>query len=64
MRAKTKLLGDPENVQNSIGPVVDRAQFDRIMSIIGTAQQEKQGTLVLGGKISGEKACGHRFHLR
>ncbi|KAH6723464.1 aldehyde dehydrogenase domain-containing protein [Leptodontidium sp. MPI-SDFR-AT-0119] len=45
MRAKTKLLGDPENVQNSIGPVVDRAQFDRIMSIIGTAQQEKQGTL-------------------
>ena len=50
---KKKAIGDPEKKGTEIGPVVDRAQFDRIMGIIETAKSEKQGTLHCGGKQIG-----------
>jgi acyl-CoA reductase-like NAD-dependent aldehyde dehydrogenase len=53
--AKTKLIGHPENPGSEIGPVVDRAQFDRIIGIIDSARAEDQGTLLMGGKRIGEK---------
>ncbi|KAH6682825.1 aldehyde dehydrogenase domain-containing protein [Halenospora varia] len=55
MLEKTKMLGDPEKNETSIGPVVDKAQFDRIINIINAAQTENQGTLLMGGKASGTK---------
>lgn len=55
MGAKTGLLGDPENEQTAIGPVVDKAQFDRVMGIIDTAKAERQGTLLMGGKTKGNQ---------
>ena len=64
MKAKTKQLGDPEVSHTSIGPVVDKAQFDRVMKIIDTAQEEKQGTLIMGGKVSGTKVLSHYFDGR
>ncbi|KAH8782710.1 aldehyde dehydrogenase domain-containing protein [Diaporthe sp. PMI_573] len=50
---KKKTIGDPEKKGTEIGPVVDKAQFDRIMGIIKTAKSEKQGTLHCGGKQIG-----------
>ncbi|EMR71729.1 hypothetical protein MGN70_000936 [Eutypa lata] len=53
LEAKRKVLGDPENERNEIGPVVDKAQYERILGIISTAKQEKQGTLLSGGSSLG-----------
>ncbi|RDW76941.1 putative retinal dehydrogenase 1 [Coleophoma cylindrospora] len=50
MREKSKELGNPEEEGTSIGPVVDKAQYDRILGILETALLEKQGTLLTGGK--------------
>jgi aldehyde dehydrogenase (NAD+) len=55
MRAKTKELGDPEDNGTSIGPVVDKAQYDRIIGTVDTARLEKQGTLLMGGKKGSSK---------
>lgn len=55
MGEKTKRLGNPENTETVIGPVVDKAQFDRVINIIDTAKTENQGTLLMGGKASGTK---------
>lgn len=52
---RKKTIGDPEKKDTQIGPVVDKAQFDRIMGIIDTAKAEKQGTLHSGGKQIGSK---------
>ncbi|KAG8165588.1 hypothetical protein KVR01_004140 [Diaporthe batatas] len=46
---KKNSIGDPEKSDTEIGPVVDKAQFDRIMGIINAAKAEKQGTLHSGG---------------
>jgi aldehyde dehydrogenase (NAD+)/retinal dehydrogenase len=48
--AKRKVIGDPNAAGSELGPVVDKAQYDRIMGIIETAKQEGQGTLLVGGK--------------
>lgn len=55
MEVKTAFLGDPESEQTAIGPVVDKAQFDRVMGIIDTAKAERQGTLLMGGKAKGNQ---------
>ena len=34
MQKKTKKLGDPEKVGTEIGPVVDKAQYERILKKI------------------------------
>ena len=59
MREKTKTLGNPEKMGTAIGPVVDKAQYDRINNIIDTAQAEKQGTLLMGGKVAGTTVFFH-----
>lgn len=48
--AKRAVIGDPDAPGSELGPVVDKAQYDRIMGIIDNAQQEDQGTLLVGGK--------------
>jgi aldehyde dehydrogenase (NAD+)/retinal dehydrogenase len=48
--AKRKVIGDPNDAGSELGPVVDKAQYDRIMGIIETAKTDGQGTLLVGGK--------------
>ncbi|KAL2834561.1 Aldehyde/histidinol dehydrogenase [Aspergillus pseudoustus] len=49
-QAKRAVIGDPNALGSELGPVVDKAQYDRIMGIIETAKQDGQGTLLVGGK--------------
>ncbi|KAK1763973.1 aldehyde dehydrogenase domain-containing protein [Phialemonium atrogriseum] len=46
---KMKMMGNPDDANSEIGPVVDKAQYDRIMNIICTAQDDREGTLLAGG---------------
>lgn len=54
-KAKHTVIGDPDKQGTEIGPVVDRSQFERVMNIISTAEAEKAGTLLAGGKRIGSK---------
>lgn len=54
-KTKESVIGDPEQPGTEIGPVVDKAQFERIMKIISTANKEQQGTLLSGGKAIDSK---------
>lgn len=53
-KAKTKLIGDPEDKATQIGPVVDKSQYDRIMGIIESARDQGDGELIVGGRQKGE----------
>ncbi|KAH6632883.1 Aldehyde/histidinol dehydrogenase [Boeremia exigua] len=55
LKAKGDKIGDPEKEGVEIGPVVDKAQFDRIMGIISDAKKNKDGTLLHGGRTLGDK---------
>jgi hypothetical protein len=46
---KMKVIGNPDDANSEIGPVVDKSQYDRIMNIIDTAQNDREGTLLVGG---------------
>lgn len=50
-------MGDPENPSSEIGPVVDQAQYERILRIINTARQNNDGKLLQGGEALGAKVC-------
>jgi acyl-CoA reductase-like NAD-dependent aldehyde dehydrogenase len=50
LRKRTKLMGNPNDDSSEIGPVVDNAQFERIMDIIESAKSQAVGTLLFGGK--------------
>ncbi|CVL06391.1 related to aldehyde dehydrogenase [Fusarium mangiferae] len=56
LKAKKEVLGDPEAPGTEIGPVVDKAQYDRIMGIISSAQENNDGKVLTGGQRVGEKA--------
>ncbi|KAF5636954.1 aldehyde dehydrogenase [Fusarium sp. NRRL 25303] len=56
LKAKKEVLGDPEAPGTEIGPVVDKAQYDRIMGIISSAQENNDGKVLTGGRPVGEKA--------
>ncbi|EMT72645.1 Retinal dehydrogenase 1 [Fusarium odoratissimum] len=43
LKAKKEVLGDPEAPGTEIGPVVDKAQYDRIMGIISSAKKNNDG---------------------
>ncbi|UPK95036.1 hypothetical protein LCI18_005971 [Fusarium solani-melongenae] len=43
LKAKRQVIGDPEAAETQIGPVVDKAQHDRIMGIISSAIEKKDG---------------------
>ncbi|KAF2815735.1 aldehyde dehydrogenase [Mytilinidion resinicola] len=52
MEAKAKEVGDPEAEGTNIGPLVDKAQFERVTGFIERGQKG-QGTLLVGGKRIG-----------
>jgi aldehyde dehydrogenase (NAD+) len=59
MQDKAKLVGDPEHSDTSIGPLVDKAQFERVSGFIERGQQG-QGKLLVGGHRIGDKVS--KFH--
>ncbi|KXH41283.1 aldehyde dehydrogenase [Colletotrichum salicis] len=54
MEEKIKGVGDPDAEGTTIGPLVDKAQFERVQGFIERGQQG-QGTLLVGGGRVGEK---------
>lgn len=54
---KLKVLGNPDQDGIQIGPVVDKAQYNRIMSFINNAVDKKEGDLIAGGSSVGSKVC-------
>ncbi|KAH7371124.1 aldehyde dehydrogenase domain-containing protein [Pyrenochaeta sp. MPI-SDFR-AT-0127] len=55
MDTKKKVMGHPEDRGTQIGPVVDKAQYERIMGIISNANEAKDGTLAYGGNRFGDQ---------
>jgi acyl-CoA reductase-like NAD-dependent aldehyde dehydrogenase len=55
LKVKNSVIGDPEKKGIEIGPVVDKAQYERIMNIISTATTSREGTLLHGGNAIGDK---------
>ncbi|KAM5369063.1 hypothetical protein ACJZ2D_009158 [Fusarium nematophilum] len=55
LKAKSKAIGDPEESGIEIGPVVDKLQHERVMGIISSAKENKDGTLLAGGQQIGKK---------
>ncbi|KAJ5518229.1 hypothetical protein N7453_000651 [Penicillium expansum] len=53
--AKREVMGDPESLSSEIGPVVDQAQYERILRIINTAKANNDGKLLQGGEALGTK---------
>jgi aldehyde dehydrogenase (NAD+) len=49
-----KNIGDPENESTSMGPLVDKAQFDRVSGFIERGKNG-QGTLLTGGSRVGDE---------
>ncbi|RCK52458.1 betaine-aldehyde dehydrogenase [Thalassospira profundimaris] len=47
-RSKDLVLGDPEKPETQVGPIVTKAQFDKVMSYIELGKKEG-ATVVLGG---------------
>ena len=54
----SKLGGDPLSPETTHGPVIDKAQFDSIMSFIAVGRQD--ASIVPGGARQGEK--GYHIH--
>ena len=54
MKAKSQVVGDPEQQKTQIGPLVDEAQFKRVSGFIERGQQG-QGKLLVGGQRIGDK---------
>jgi aldehyde dehydrogenase (NAD+) len=52
MKDKTKEIGDPDETSTNIGPLVDKAQFERVQGFIERGQNG-QGTLAVGGNRIG-----------
>lgn len=53
MQEKAKTIGDPEKEDTIMGPLIDKAQFDRVSGFI--ERGKSQGNLVVGGSRVGEK---------
>ena len=56
LKEMTFTIGDPDSTTTTIGPLVDEAQFNRVSGFIERGQNG-QGTLLLGGRRIGDKAC-------
>ncbi|KAH8588584.1 aldehyde dehydrogenase domain-containing protein [Bisporella sp. PMI_857] len=52
MQDKAKTIGDPNNAQTQIGPLVDKSQFERVSGFI--ERGKSQGTLLTGGTRVGD----------
>lgn len=55
LKAKKKVIGDPEAPETQIGPVVDKAQHERILDIVSSAIENKDGKVLIGGQQLGDK---------
>ncbi|EXJ87662.1 hypothetical protein A1O1_04586 [Capronia coronata CBS 617.96] len=53
MKDKAKVMGDPEAPGTELGPMVDRAQYERVSGFIQRGQS--QGKLLVGGPRVGDK---------
>lgn len=54
LEERAKTIGDPENPNTVMGPLVDEAQFQRVTGFIERGVSGNQGTLFTGGKRVGE----------
>ncbi|CAG8980373.1 hypothetical protein HYALB_00013720 [Hymenoscyphus albidus] len=54
LQEKGKTVGDPDKEGTMMGPLIDKAQFDRVSGFIARGQSEKQGTLLTGGSRIGD----------
>ncbi|OJJ79105.1 uncharacterized protein ASPGLDRAFT_1071619 [Aspergillus glaucus CBS 516.65] len=55
LAVKRGVMGDPEKATSELGPVVDQAQYERILVIIDNAKKNKEGSLLQGGEALGSK---------
>ncbi|KAJ5753585.1 uncharacterized protein N7511_007738 [Penicillium nucicola] len=53
--AKQEKMGDPGSSNSEIGPVVDQAQYERILDVIATARKTNDGRLLQGGEPTPSK---------
>ena len=56
------IVGDPFEESSWVGPVVSKAQFDRILSYIDIAKEEG-ATLIKGGKIDAGRPLGKGYYI-
>lgn len=54
LEERAKAIGDPEAATSVMGPLVDKAQFDRVSGFIARGK-DGQGTLLTGGSRIGDK---------
>lgn len=54
LQEKAKTIGDPEVESTIMGPLIDKAQFDRVSGFIERGRNG-QGTLLTGGSRVGDK---------
>jgi aldehyde dehydrogenase (NAD+) len=52
---RTKAVGDPDEESTVLGPLVDKAQFERVTGFIERASGQQAGTLLHGGARIGDK---------
>jgi len=62
MAEKTKTAGDPDNENTLYGPLVDKAQFERVSGFIERGQKGP-GSLLTGGARIGDKVRSRPFLL-
>ncbi|KAF2404508.1 aldehyde dehydrogenase [Trichodelitschia bisporula] len=55
MKAKSGVVGDPDEKETMLGPLVDEAQFKRVSGFIQRGKEQGQGKLLVGGARIGEK---------
>ena len=55
MKAAAGKIGDPQDMQTTLGPLVDQSQFERVSAMI--EQGRKEAELVVGGVRHGETGC-------
>ncbi|OQE13272.1 hypothetical protein PENFLA_c051G04395 [Penicillium flavigenum] len=55
LEERAKTIGDPDDQETTMGPLVDESQFKRVMGFI--ERGASQGTLLTGGNSLGDKGC-------
>jgi aldehyde dehydrogenase (NAD+) len=54
MKEKALAIGDPDDAATQLGPLVDEAQFNRVMGFVKRGQKG-QGKMLVGGSRVGDK---------
>ncbi|KAI1423214.1 aldehyde dehydrogenase [Xylaria sp. FL1777] len=62
MEERAKAIGDPDTAETLMGPIVDKAQFDRVSGFLERGRN--QGTLLTGGSRVGDQvSINGRFEV-